>query len=500
MGRVVDADRLLDRVPRGTPGRAGTVARRHWHMGQMTEAVEILRWAVTGGSATVGERRQLRRYEDERELFASWSPALLPVPGYRPGDTSVLHVLTNSLPHTQSGYAQRTHSLLTAIAAQEWTVTAVTRPGYPVQVGKLGARAVDVVDGVSYHRVLPRPLAITATGRLQQQAEAVLELALRTRPSVLHTTTHFVNALVTRAVAEALEIPWVYEVRGQLADTWASSRPAEATTSERYRLFTARETEVLAAADDVVTLGRVMADRVLELTQNVAGGQVHARIAPNAVGEPYVAEPRTVQEARRIVGLPEEALIVGTVTSVVEYEGLDDLLRAAALLLPQVPDLLVVIVGDGAARPALEALTTELGIAGRVRFVGRVPREQAPLYHRSLDIFAVPRKNRAVTRVVTPLKPVEALAAGVPVVASQLPALAEVVVDGVTGMLSPPEDPQALAEVLGMLVQHPVVRRRMGEEGRRRVVAERTWDAVASANVRRYCRLTGRNTTQEASA
>ncbi|GGG64004.1 glycosyltransferase WbuB [Kocuria dechangensis] len=500
MGQVEQADRLLEQVPAGTRGRAGTEARRHWHLGRMTEAVECLRRAVTAGHATPGERRQLRRLEDELELFSGWTPDLPPVAGYRPEPTSVLHVLTNSLPHTQSGYAQRTHSLLTATAARGWDVHAVTRPGYPVQVGKLGARALDVVDGIPYHRILPARLARTATGRLQQEAEAVLDLALRTRPAVLHTTTHFVNAVVTRAVAEVLGIPWVYEVRGQLADTWAGSRPAEAAESERYRLFTAREAEAMAAADDVVTLGAAMSRRVRELTRGLPSGPVPSRQAPNAVGGAYLEEPLPVAEARRAVGLPQNARILGTVTSVVDYEGLDDLLRAAARMAPNVADLLVVIVGDGAARPGLETLAGELGIAHRVRFTGRVPREQAVLYHQAFDVFVVPRKDRTVTRAVTPLKPVEALATGTPVVASRLPALAELVADGITGMLVPPEDPETLATVLQMMLECPAVRQCLGAEGRHRVLSRRTWDVVARGTVDTYEFLTRREHPQEASA
>ena len=126
------------------------------------------------------------------------------------------------------------------VAQQEagWDVLAVTRLAYPVQVGKLLAQAGDVVDGIQYRRLLPSRLAPTMDARLQQQAEELLKVALEFRPSVLHTTTHFVNGLVVRAVAEALDIPWVYEVRGQLADTWAATRgprprPAKSTGCSR---------------------------------------------------------------------------------------------------------------------------------------------------------------------------------------------------------------------------------------------------------------------------
>lgn len=213
----------------------------------------------------------------------------------------MVHVLTNSLPHTASGYAVRSHALLSAQAAAGWQVHAQTRPGYPAQVGRLSAKDLEVIDGVSYHRISPARLPRTASGRLQLQAEALLELCLWVRPAVLHTTTHFVNALVVREVAAVLGIPWVYEVRGQLADTWASRRPPVAGVSERYTCFQAREAEVMEAADDVATLGAAMARRVEEVT----GGRVDAasvRLSPNAVGPQHAAELEPVEQARVAVG------------------------------------------------------------------------------------------------------------------------------------------------------------------------------------------------------
>ena len=155
-------------------------------------------------------------------------------------------------------------------------------------MGKFLAQASDVVDGVRYRRLLPSRLAQTMDARLQQQAEELLQVALEFRPSVLHTTTHFVNGLVVRAVAQALGIPWVYEVRGQLADTWAATRGPEALDSEKYALFQARETEVMRDADLVVTLGQAMKANIV--AAGIPGEKII--IAPNAVGGAFLQQPR----------------------------------------------------------------------------------------------------------------------------------------------------------------------------------------------------------------
>ncbi|MDE8670732.1 glycosyltransferase family 4 protein [Pseudarthrobacter sp. H3Y2-7] len=454
-------------------------ARRFWYSGAMSAAVGILE-----NAPNAAERQQGRRLAADLHILQGWRPELGAV-RYEPLPRRVLHVLTNSLPHTASGYAQRSHSVLLAQQEAGWETLAVTRLGYPVQVGKLAARRRDVVDGVTYARLLPARLAATMDARLQQQAEALLSVALAFRPAVLHTTTHHVNAIVTRAVAEALNIPWVYEVRGQLADTWAATRGPEARNSERYRLFQEREKEAMLAADLVVTLGKAMKGNI------VAAGVPETRVlvAPNAVGGIFLAEPLPAAQARTALGLDPEGQYIGTVSSLVAYEGIDDLISAFALLAPTHPRLKLLIVGDGVSSPALKEQVRALDLGGRVIFTGRVPRSKAHLHHQALDLFVVPRKDLPVTRDVTPLKPVEAMACARPVVASRLPALAEIVDEGVSGLLADADNPADLAEKLGPLLASAELQLLMGSSGRRAVLETRTWAANASAMSAAYTKL-----------
>ncbi|UWX96121.1 glycosyltransferase family 4 protein [Arthrobacter zhaoxinii] len=476
-----EAGQLLARVRPGTKGLPGAVARSRWHAGDMSGAVE----ALSHGRGA--ERRQQRRLASELAVFSGWQPRLDRVESYTPDPATVLHVLTNSLPHTGSGYAQRSHSILKAQHELGWNVHAVTRPGYPVQVGRLFARDQDRIDGVTYHRILPARLPFGMQGRLRLQAEQTLALALKTRPAVLHTTTHFVNGLVTAAVAEALGIPWIYEVRGQLADTWASTRPAEARQSERYRLFSEREADVMGRAALVPTLGTVMAEQI-------AGSGVpwdRIRLLPNAVGEGYLEAPLAAAAARRSLGLDPDTELIGTVSSLVDYEGLDDLITAFGLVADRQRHLKCLIVGDGAAAPRLKALAAELGLTDRVIFTGRVPREQAHLYHQAINIFVVPRKDLDVTRAVTPLKPVEAMACARPVIASDLPALRELVRDGDNGLLVRPSDPAHLAEAIDSLISDAERRASLGSNGRHHVLATRTWGSAAEQTSQWYRSLAG---------
>jgi glycosyltransferase involved in cell wall biosynthesis len=453
---------------RNSRGYQSAEARRLWHDGSMSAAVAALE-----GSGASG-RRQQARLASELAVFQGIGPTLArrdytPVPG------RVLHLLTNSLPHTASGYAQRSHSIMAAQQQEGWDVLAVTRLGYPVQVGKLRARSSDTVDGVRYRRLLPTHLAATVDARLQQQAEELLNVALEFRPSVLHTTTHFVNGMVVRAVAEALDIPWVYEVRGQLADTWASTRGPEARDSEKYRLFKQREAEVMTAADRVVTLGEAM-----KATIAAAGIPVEKILmAPNAVGGRFLLEPLAPSVARRELGLAQDGQYIGTVSSLVAYEGIDDLIVAFTELAARHPDLRLLVVGDGVSLPALREQAKQCGFGDRVIFTGRVSKDEAVRYHQALDIFVVPRKDFEVTRSVTPLKPVEALASSRPVLASRLPALQEIVTDGTNGLLADAGDPHDLANKLERLLGSQELRNRLGQAGRHEVLKNRTWQANA---------------------
>lgn len=474
-----------------------TRARAAWVSGDLSGAVALLE------QSGHGHTRYASRLRSELQLLRPGYH--LPVPLHTsPTDRAdavgeplrVLHILTNSLPHTQSGYSLRTHRILTALHDQGIESVALTRTGYPVMVGVLAAADEDLVDGIRYVRTLPSRLPRTQEQRLQAEVLRALDLVAEFRPHVIHATTNYYNALVAHAVSTATGLPWVLEVRGLMEKTWIASRPTgqgkrEAADSEKARLVAARETELATSADAVVTLSRTMVDELTE--RGLPAEQV--TIVPNGVDKSLFADHLTPREARESLGIGmEEAFVVGAVSALVDYEGFDTLLRAVARLTSDdaMPvslreRLQVVIAGDGTAAPGLRALARELGIADRVIMPGRVPRHAARDWVQALDVVVVPRHDVEVARTVTPQKPVEAMALGRPVIVSDLPALRETVTDAdycVRATMVTAGSAQELAAAIAALSRDPARAPQLADHGRH-AASHRTWPAL----VQRYGKL-----------
>lgn len=377
----------------------------------------------------------------------------------------VLHLLTNSLPYTTSGYTQRSHAVLRALKAHGVPAQAVTRLAYPMVVGKWPRSEEELIEGVTYHRLLPSFYPATVRKRHEKSVDNLVGMVREQKYSVIHTTTNFPNAIVASRVAQRCRIPWVYEVRGELERTWLSRLPIElqeaAEKSEFHRLARAQETAYASAADAVVALSEISRAQLIE--RGVDADKIH--VIPNAMDEELLNTTYDQRQLREALGLPVDRKIVGSVTSVVDYEGLDVLIHSLTYL-PE--DVIVLIVGDGTAKPTLEQLAVEIGVDDRVIFVGRKPASEITQWYGVLDAFIVPRHDTLVCRTVTPLKALQAQALGIPVIASDLPALREVT-GGVESYV-PAGDPQALAEAVEGVQKN---------EAGKRWAATRTWSMTA---------------------
>jgi glycosyltransferase involved in cell wall biosynthesis len=399
----------------------------------------------------------------------------------------VLHLVNDALPNASAGYTIRTHEIVLAQKTAGLDPHVVTRCGFPVTQGTLDGRRLVTLDGIPYHRLLPWRMPARADRAAKLGLELAARLTEQLQPSVLHAASNYANALTALALGERYGLPVVYEVRGFWEDTWLSRHPdgEQRASSELYRRNRDLETRCMLTADLVVTLGEAMREEIV--ARGVPADKV--LIVPNAVSEEFLRPLPDAAALRHELGIGPDEHVVGVVSSLVPHEGIGTLLEATQLLRERGMKVRALIVGDGPERAALQRQAADLGLGEAAIFTGRVPAAKVREFHALLDVFVVPRTPDRVCQLVTPLKPVEAMASGLCVVTSEVKALAEIIKPDVTGALTIPQDPVALADTLELLVCSPDVRRKLGDSAREWVARDRTWTHNAARYRDAYARL-----------
>jgi len=395
----------------------------------------------------------------------------------------ILHVLDHSVP-LQSGYTFRTLAILAHQRARGWHTTHLTGP----KQGD-GAALADEVDGWTFHRTPGRRPGRKVPGWQEWSMVRALErrleaLARELRPDIIHAHSPALNAVAALRVGRRLGIPVVYEVRAFWEDA-AASHGTSHDGGTRYRLTRALETWALRRVDAVTTICEGLRADMIE--RGIPGDRV--TVIPNAVDvERFRLGGRADPELRASLGLDGNR-VLGFLGSFYAYEGLDVLLRALPAILRSAPDVRVLLVGGGPQKENLRALATSLGVADRVVFAGRVPHDQVNRYYDLVDVLVYPRHSMRLTELVTPLKPLEAMAQGRLLVASDVGGHHELIRDGETGVLFRAGDADDLARrILDLLMAEaswPALR----QQARRFVEAERSWPASVARYAAVYDRL-----------
>lgn len=398
----------------------------------------------------------------------------------------ILHILDHSIP-LHSGYTFRTRSILREQQALGWETFHVTG-------SKQGpAKALEEnVDGLHFYRT-PRSEGMLSRLPVLDKMEVIDGLTKRLseiipliKPDVLHAHSPSLNAVAALRAGKKFGIPVVYEVRA----FWEDAAVDHGTAKEfglRYRLTRALETYALKNASAVTTICDGLRRDIVE--RGIAADKV--TVIPNAVDiDKFTVGGVADLDLKHKLGLQDMRLI-GFIGSFYAYEGLDVLLRAVPAMLARLPDLRVLLVGGGSEGAHLRQLAEDLDIADKVVFTGRVPHEQVQQYYDLLDVLVYPRLSMRLTDLVTPLKPLEAMAQGRVLAASDVGGHLELIEHGKTGVLFKAGDPQSLADNVGDLLaaqeQWPALR----ANGRRFVETERNWPISVARYKQIYARLTG---------
>ncbi len=297
------------------------------------------------------------------------------------------------------------------------------------------------------------------------------------RPDIVHAHSPCLNGIAALRAARPLGIPVVYEMRS----SWEDAAVDYGRTTEgslRYRLSRGLETWTLKRADAVTTICEGLRTDILG--RGVKPERV--TVIPNAVNTAdfsFITRPD--QDLRRRLGL-EGAFTLGFLGSFYGYEGLDVLIAALPQIIGFEPSTRLLLVGGGFEEDRLKAQAAQLGVADRVIFAGRVPHAEVARYYSVVDLLVYPRKSIRLTETVTPLKPLEAMAQGRLLIASDVGGHRELIDDGRTGFLFAPDRPEEITRSVQRVLD---CRDRWAEiraEGRRFVETERTW----RASVARY--------------
>jgi len=396
----------------------------------------------------------------------------------------ILHVLDHGLP-LHSGYAFRTRAIVKAQLARGWEVACLTGPRHAAE-----GPDPEIVDGITFHRTArpaPAPAPLGEWREVRALSERLDRLVRAWRPDQLHAHSPVLTALAALPVARRHSIPLVYEIRA----FWEDASVGNGTGREgsaRYRLTRLIETHAARRADAVAVICAGLRDDLI--ARGIAPDKIV--VAPNGVDMALFGSPVPRDAAfARSLGL-DDADTVGFIGSFYDYEGLDDLIAAMPLLAARRPKTQLLLVGGGPMEAALKAQAAASPAAGRIRFVGRVPHEEVERYYALVDILAYPRKAMRLTELVTPLKPLEAMAQRKLVAASDVGGHRELIEDGVTGTLFPAGDPAALAAALADMFDQREGWERRRDTARSFVERERNWSSNISRYAPVYQRLTGK--------
>ena len=428
----------------------------------------------------------------------------------------IVHVLANGPPDV-NGYAVRTHGLMKAYSEfSNIEVVGLTSPWYPDRDSMV--EPIEM-DGITYHRCLHPARMKSVKGTAMKWSASrgkdriagsegfaskplwrrglsllfkplrpgwawleekiifkhftsrIIEIAKEENAEIIHAHVPYRVGIPALRAARKLNLLFIYEMRGM----WEESAVASGRWKSgglAHRRFRRMETKVLRAADSVICISETLREEAI--SRGVKEEKIS--VVPNAVDAEVVRkESDLFHEMKEKL---EDKLVVGYIGSLRELEGVDLTAEAVSILKQKGVDVNFFVLSSESGQDELRAHCNELGITENSDIVGPVPHDQVAPFYDLIDVFVVSRPDTRVTRLVTPLKPFEAMRSGRAVVMADLPALAEIVVDEKTGCLYPTGDAQALAETINDLLQDNSKRVKLGEAAKSWIFENRTWQSV----------------------
>lgn len=394
----------------------------------------------------------------------------------------ILHVIDHSLP-LHSGYCFRTRAIMKAQIAAGLDVAAVTsvrhQQNLGVDLGKLPEQ--EIFNDLLFYRTTGCANGVSPLREWREVAmlnERTLQVVREFKPDILHAHSPALNGLAALRTAQQSGLPLLYEIRA----FWEDAAVGNGTGNERsakYWLTRQLENHIVTHADAIAVICEGLKKDLLD-RRIIAEDKI--MVSPNGVDMHLFGEPLERDNALgEQIGLGDGP-VIGFIGSFYDYEGLDDLIAAMPMLIARHPKAKLLMVGGGPMADALKQQSHNSPVANAIHFIGRVPHEEVERYYSLIDILAYPRKQMRLTDLVTPLKPLEAMAQQRLVAASDVGGHRELIEDGVTGTLFAPDNPQSCADALAKLLDDPSIWPDRRTNARRYVAEKRNW----KNNIDRY--------------
>jgi PEP-CTERM/exosortase A-associated glycosyltransferase len=383
-----------------------------------------------------------------------------------------------------AGYTSRSRYIVNAQRALGLDPIVLTSVRQPNPEG----RAMEEIDGIRYHRtLLPATPKRRPALEMHHLRRRIVEVARREEVDVIHGHSSILCGLPSYVAARQLGLPSIYEIRA----FWEDAAVTSGTTREgsfKYRAIQLTETALAKRVDALVCICAGIKDEMVR--RGIPADRIHV-VANGVQTDSFVPVPPD-EGARARYGLVGKK-VVAYIGTLFPFEGVGDLVRAMARLVKDEgrDDIRALIVGEGPSHEACKAITAAAGLADKVLHLGRVPHDEVKALYSISDVLVYPRERGRLTDLVTPLKPLEAMAMEKAVVGSDVGGLRELIQDEVTGLIHRPGDSDDLAAKIRRLADDESLRRALGRRAREWVVENRQWRTLIERNLDLYDRARG---------
>lgn len=403
---------------------------------------------------------------------------------FEPIKNRVCYCLSHSLPYRGDGYATRSRYMASAMKDAGFDVIAVTHPGFPWYDKSIkpvsNVPDDEIVDNIHYRRQHTDKKNLKSADSVKILKEVWKKTFCELKPEYVMAASNHYQATPAITAAKELGIPCYYEIRGLWEITRISKNPAY-KNNLMYYFEKYYEAKLCNIADGVFTLTTALKEELIK--RGVDDSKIY--LTPNCANSAMFCSQERDKDLAKKLNIPDDVIVIGYLGTIQMYEGLDDLIQAASILKKKSMDFRLLFVGGASSIDKknydqyLKTQAKKYGISDKLIMPGRVSPNEAPKYYSLMDITPFGRKPLPVCEMVSPIKPLEAMAMEKTVIVSDLDALKEIIQNNETGLYFKKGNVESYAETLERAIRDKDLRKRLGQNARKWVEENRQWSKNA---------------------